>query len=71
MKNIKQFGCRSGPTECLGLNCLQSYEQMTKDITSKERVKVSDSPKFTLLLLDFSLNVKAAPHEWVIRTNQP
>ena len=44
---------------------------MTKDITSKERVKVSDSPQFNLLLLDFSLNVKAAPHEWVIRTSQP
>ena len=24
-----------------------------------------------MVLLDFSLTVKAAPHEWVIRTSQP
>ena len=27
--------------------------------------------KFTYILLDYSLTVKAAPHECVIRTNQP
>ena len=29
------------------------------------------SPVFTVLLFDFSLTVKAAPHACVIRTGQP
>ena len=28
------------------------------------------SMKHMLVLLDFSLTVKAAPHEWIIRTSQ-
>ena len=33
--------------------------------------KISTDPIETMVLLDFSLTVKAAPHECVIRTSQP
>ena len=32
---------------------------------------IGDNPYSSLLLFDFSLSVKAAPHECVIRTGQP
>ena len=48
------------------VDCVVSKQNNTRD-----RNKVQNTSCFESLLLDFSLTVKAAPHECVIRTNQP
>ena len=61
-----------------GLHCLLrqnlSSEKETQfyleTITYALSMYTMDYPEF-IVLFDFSLTVKAAPHEWVIRTGQP
>ena len=41
--------------------------KMPEDIFSRDAIQI----KYSTVLLDFSLTVKAAPHECVIRTGLP
>ena len=66
-RSLSEFSCLSEYTRLYSIALQEKWQQIPR---AEIRCTVSSMPDRCRVLLDFSLSVKAAPHECVIRTGQ-